>query len=81
MTGVERTGAGFLEEWAAPPGPPVSGIRFRVYGARVEHTMTTDQKAVHVVFHPVLRDPNASPCACGACRAQDLAIAALGRMW
>ena len=81
MRGLERTGASFLAGWVAPSRAPEPGIRFRVYGARVEHTATADRKATHMVFHPLQRDPDATPCTCKPCRGQDLAIAAMGRMW
>lgn len=66
-------------EWVASR-VRVKGIRVRVYGARVEHTATEVQKATHVVFHPLRRDPNALPCECRVCLGQDLAIAARGRL-
>jgi hypothetical protein len=47
-----------------------AGIRFKVYGARVECTET----AVHVAFGPIRRDPSrAAVCECVPCQREDAA--------
>ena len=65
--------------WVAP-GRQVSEIRLKVYGARVERTETVAQKAVHMVFHGIRYDPDATPCKCRACAGQDRDVKRNGRI-
>ena len=67
-------------EWVAPR-VLTSGISLKAYGARVERTDAAVQEAVHVVFHRIRYDPDATPRTCRACSGQDRGVKRMGRLW